>query len=565
MSDTLFISQSTLSKQLIWVAFFLFHATFSLQSQETGDFAFAFVQNTSAKSNKNYRSNALLSEENHKYQTAYRVYTSLVRARGDVRMQAPEFVMSKNENFVAWMDASKVLIGLEEKSYNVCMGFGADSLNALAALLSHEITHYYEKHDWTRHFSVESKDSALGKKLQGIEEGIKHEAQADYLGGFLAVSSGFPIVGLMPRLLDSLYLAYDLPDTLVGYPSLAERKAMSENTQIKLNNLQNAFEMGNYLTILGCYDAAETYQHFLLKEFQSREIYNNAGVLSVLSVLQTKDGNTSNYFFPFELDPVSRLNSNKKGMPLKNAVLLQKAADYFLKAKELDPNYAPAYLNLSCVYALTEQYDDAHYFLKKAEKLSKKQGDKKLQSDILVAKGILTCIDGDTSVALVLFEQAASMGNESGKLNAAKFRNQAISKYQQFKNQTITNIEKLDSVSLDRFLLDLNVAQAIDIQKGKTTLGIKPMPNSKILVNMSESEQQTVLLQVLNEKSDAKTHQNIGRGTKQSEVFTIYQNPSKRIETNTGQYWIYFSEQIGFEFDENLEVLTWFTFRIRDH
>jgi tetratricopeptide (TPR) repeat protein len=352
---------------------------------------------------------------------------------------------------------------------------------------------------------------------------------------------------------------------LMGYPSLAERKAMSENTQSKLNNLQYAFEMSNYLTILGCYEAAETYQHFLLKEFQSREIYNNAGVLSVISSLNARDGNATDYYFPFELDPISRLANNKKAMPLKTAALLQKAADYFIKAKELDPNYAPAYLNLASVYTLTSQYDDAHYFLKKAEILSKKQDNKKMQSDILVVKGILSCLEGDTLAALDLFKNAYMIGNQCGLLNLAKLNNKIENIYQSPKNQAITNIEKIDSVSLDVLLLDINVAQVIDIEKGKATLGIKTLPNSKILVNMSESEQQTVLLQVINEKSDTKTHQNIGIGTKQADILAAYQNPSKRIETNAGQYWIYFSEQIGFQFDENFKVLTWFTFRIKDN
>jgi tetratricopeptide (TPR) repeat protein len=564
MSDSIYLRYTPLLKDLIWAVLFLFLASFPLQSQGISEFAFAFIQNTSENA-KNYRSKALLSEDHQKYQTAYRVYASLVRARGDVRMQAPVFVLSKNENYVAWMDANKILIGLEEKSYDVCMGFGADSLNALAALLAHEITHYYEKHDWTRHFSAETQGTELSKKLQGIEEGIKHEAQADYLGGFLAVSSGYPIVGLMPRLLDSLYAAYHLPDTLIGYPSLAERKLMAENTQIKLNNLQYAFEMSNYLTILGCYESAENYQHYLLKEFQSREIYNNAGILSIIRALYAKDGIATDFSFPFELDPISRLVNNKKAMPLKNAALLQKAADYFIKAKELDPTYAPAYLNLASVYVLTMQYEDAHYFLKKAEKLSKIQGDVKLKSDILVIKGILTCLEGDTLAALDFFEKAKDLGNTCGNLNATRLKNKNRILIQTPTHQAITNFNNLDSVSLDHFLLDINVEQAIDIEKGKLTLGIKILPNSKIMVNMSESEQQTVLLQILNDKSNLKTNLNFGRGTAQSDILNSYQNPSKKVQTTTGEYWIYFSEQIGFQFDENLLVSNWFNFRIKNN
>jgi tetratricopeptide (TPR) repeat protein len=560
MSNLLIFNGSTLSKNSIWVIFFLFCTSIALQSQSNGEVAFAFVQNKSGNT-KNYRSKALISIDNPKYQTANTVYQALVHARGDMRLPAPDFVMSKNDNYVAWMDASRVLIGLEEKSYDVCMGFGADSLNALAALLAHEITHYYEKHDWTRHFITEQNGSDLGKKLLNIEEGIKHEAQADYLGGFLAVSSGFPIAGLMPRLLDSLYASYHLPDTLAGYPSLKERKTMSESTQSKLNELEYAFKMANYLTILGYYEAAEKYQHFLLTEFQSREIYNNAGVLAVVSALSGQDNGAGSFYFPMEIDPVSRLSSNKKGMRLKNSALLQKAADYFLKAKELDPTYAPAYLNLACVYALTEQMDDAHYFLKKAEKLGKKQNDQQTKSDILVVQGILSCMEHDTIVALKLFGKAHAQGNELGALNAEKLLNTAKKPVLSPKNAPKSEIEKMDSVSLDRFLVDLNVGQVLDIEKGKSTLGIKKLTNSMIFVHLSDEEQQTVLVQISNEKSTEKTHLGVGRGTKQKEVLSTYNSPSKTIQTNNGQYWVYFSEQIGFQFDENNEVMSWFVFR----
>jgi tetratricopeptide (TPR) repeat protein len=547
----------------IWVIFFFLCTIFSLKSQSNGEAAFAFVQNKT--NTKNARTKAMLTDDNPKYLTALSVYNTLIHARGDLRLPAPAFVMSKNENYVAWMDATKVLIGLEEKSFDVCMGFGADSLNALAALLAHEITHYYEKHDWTQHFITEQNGSDLGKKLLGIKEGIKHEAQADYLGGFLAISSGFPISDLMPRLLDSLYSSYHLPDTLLGYPSLKERKAMSEATQSKLKELQYAFEISNFLAILGCYEAAATYQHFLLNEFQSREIYNNAGVLSVISALESQDNDLSSYYFPLEIDPVSRLSSNKKGNQLQNNSLLQKATDYFLKAKELDPNYATANLNLACVYALQEQMDEAHYFIKKAEKLSKKQNDQATKSNILVVRGIISCIEKDTLAALKFFEKARNQGNELAILNEEKLLNSAKKPTFPAKNTSNKNIEKIDSVSLDRFLIELNVAQVLDIEKGKTTLGIKKLNNSMIFVHLSEEEQQTVVIQTTHEKSAEKTQLGVGFGTKQKEILATYQEPSKKIQTNNGQYWVYFSAQIGFQFDENNEVINWFTFRMKNN
>jgi tetratricopeptide (TPR) repeat protein len=555
-------SQFFYQKAILGLFSFIFFSISTLNGQENGDNAFAFVLNKNS-STWNFRSRTLIESNHPKYLTAYTVYQTLVNARGDMRLPAPDFVMSKNETYVAWMDANKVLIGLEEKSYDVCMGFGADSLNALAALLAHEITHYYEKHDWSRHFISENNPSDLGKKIQSIEEGIKHEAQADYLGGFLAVSSGFQVAGIMPRLLDSLYKAYLLPDTLAGYPSLEDRKAMSISTQNKLVELQYAFEMSNFLTVLGCYEAAEQYQHFLLHEFQSREIYNNAGVLTILSAFKAQDNGAFDYFYPFELDPQTRLSNRRKGGRLKSAPLLQKSVEYFTKAKELDPTYTPAYLNLACVYAIINEIDDAQYFLKKAEKLLKNQNDDKIQGDIWVVKGILSCLEGDTLAALNLFEKAQKIGNELGRLNRDKLKNSTKNTNIINVQKALTSLEIIDSMSLDRFLVDLNVAQVLDITKGKSTLGIKKLNNSIIYVHLSDYDQQTIVVQAIDLENNVKTSQNVGRGTKQTEVLDKYKTPSKTIETKNGQYWIYYSEQIGFLFDENNEVFSWFTFRIK--
>ena len=71
----------------------------------------------------------------YKYETALRVYNKLVDARG-INLEEPAFVMTPHREYVAWMDAGKLEIGLEEKAYDICATF-EDSLSAIAALLGH--------------------------------------------------------------------------------------------------------------------------------------------------------------------------------------------------------------------------------------------------------------------------------------------------------------------------------------------------------------------------------------------------------------------------------------------
>jgi len=135
----------------------------------------------------------LIKKHSHKYQVTHKVLMNLIKAKGDRRMPIPTLRISNSERYVAYAKPKDAIICLEEKAYDICTGFGKDSLNAIAALLAHELTHYYEKHNWTSHFIQDHKDLPLSEKLKGFDEKIKQETQADYLGGFLAYTAGYPV------------------------------------------------------------------------------------------------------------------------------------------------------------------------------------------------------------------------------------------------------------------------------------------------------------------------------------------------------------------------------------
>lgn len=94
----------------------------------------------------------------YKLSVAQKVFDDLLRARGDFRLQKPTLIVNRKEGDVASFIPDKVQIILDEKAYDVCVSFGKDSLNALAALLAHELIHYYENHDWNRHFARENEN-----------------------------------------------------------------------------------------------------------------------------------------------------------------------------------------------------------------------------------------------------------------------------------------------------------------------------------------------------------------------------------------------------------------------
>ncbi|MFN4253896.1 MAG: hypothetical protein ACK4Q5_02680 [Saprospiraceae bacterium] len=532
-------------------------------SETTGHVAFAFLLSGLA-GDGDRPSPSALPKDNPKYRTAKRVYDDLVHARGDLRLPPPEFFMNRRQNYVAWMDADKVLIGLEEKAYDVCASFGADSLNALAALLGHEITHYYEKHDWTRHFSAENSGSALGQQIERIEEGIKHEAQADYFGGYLATSAGYQVHGIMPRLLDALYKAYGLGEHITGYPSLPERKAMSCNSQAKLHSFEAAFEMANLLTVLGEYQEAAAYHRLILREFQSREIYNNAGVLAMLAALRLSENSRTPLFFPLELDPLSRFGNNRKSATAANpAELMTDAESYFSKAAALDPDYAPAFLNLGCVHAYLGNLDDAAYYARKAMRLSQQQNRTDLQADVNLLLGIIAHSTGNIADAKHYFEIAHGMGSPLGSANLDLLEGKNPIAGQSLANADTPPLETIDELSLERFAHELVVDRTVELESGRASFGVKKMPHSCVYVHMADKGKQLRIVQATQEDYPGHTARGIALGATKAEVEAIYGQSSQYIHAATGQFLVYFPAQIAFRFDANGRLAGWFTFRIK--
>ena len=335
------------------IGFFLFFATllanpgFLFAQPETEEeIEFAFIDNVDGKPGDMLFLKEEKYQNTYQYQVANQVFEALVEARGDFRMQKPTFKMAKSERSVAIAKPRKGEIMLEMKAYEVCTSFGEDSLNAIAALLSHELIHYYEKHQFSKHFAAENEGTSTGTKLKQLNERLKLETQSDYLGGFLAYSAGYQTLDIMPQFLDKVYKSYRLRDTLRGYPPLQERKDLATNALEKLQSFIHIFETANYLTALQQYEQAKLYFDYILKDYQSREIYNNVGVVAAQVGMQFVDAQLLKYGLPLELDVETRLSSGFRGSKEKETAqkVLEEALDYFEKASKLDENISHCFI-----------------------------------------------------------------------------------------------------------------------------------------------------------------------------------------------------------------------------
>lgn len=499
----------------------------------------------------------------YKLSAAASVYQKLLDARGDFRLPAPELVMNDGQLYVAWMNSKKQQVGIEEKAYDICASFGADSLNALAALLAHELTHYYEKHDWTRHFSRNNANTRAGEQLAELDEGLKMEVQSDYLGGFLALSAGFDTYGIIPQLLPRVYEGYVLPEEIPGYPSLADRIAYANNAMGRLQELQLAFGVANCLTVVEGYEPALDYYNYILRDFQSRELYNNLGVLHVLAALPFFTREEMPYILPLELDMESRLRPDKKGFEEnaeKRAALLAAALDAFGRAELLDQEYPAAWINKACVFLLQGAPDDARYWAGKARKLSEKLALGVETRYAQVLQGIIAAAEGDNEAARALLRPLAEGGSLVARLNLSILEGVAPAEPEPL--NFAKGVERIEGLLLDDYLENPEPELQVEMG-GNVFCGLQRLEHSKILVHYAEDGKQYAVFHLAGDSYDGATRLGIRRGAGMEEVREKYASYSRVVGSRQGAYLVFPKENLFFRFDEQGKVSHWAIFRIQ--
>ncbi len=534
-------------KSLLLTLFVLF-ASIPAKAQE-----FAFAPNSGS-------SKSAEKTGGYKKMVAQKVFDDLVTGLGDIRMQKPSLVINRRDGTMASFSADLIEVTLDEKAYNICTTFGKDSLNAIASLLAHELIHYYQKHDFSRHFAKENAGLETAKQLEFLKEGFKQETEADCLGGFLAFSVGYNTYGIMPELLKKAYQAYELPENLPGYPSLSERIKMVDGAMAQLRELQMVFETANLLTLLGNYAEASVYHRFILQTYQSREIYNNAGVNATLAALALIEPTDMPYMLPLELDPKSRLyaiKDNDQEKETRKNALLKSALEHFERALLLDENYSTAYLNKACVLALKGEWEDAEYVIRKGKKRS---ADALAASDFVVLQGVIAALQKDSISAVKYWEQAKALENGWAKTNLEILhRTRQATTVVAIPSKGLEEIEQFPIADFftasDATPPDHQVKVA-----DKVYCGIRQLPNSQLFIHYI-SREKYVLVQETQASYTGRTLRGIGLGDTQDKVVTAYGKVPRIIALPSGSVWVYPESKIFFRFSQQSKVLSWGVYR----
>lgn len=474
------------------------------------------------------------------YQKALQVYNRLVQARGDFRFPVPAFTMTREEQRVAGIDYDLLEIVLEEKAFEVCADFDQEADAAIAFLLGHELTHYYEKHAWRRGFVADYQDLNISLKLDSLIDGAANETEADYLGGFLAYSAGYGLFDKGPELIKRLYAAYGLPSELPGYPSLEDRQTLGLRSAEKLARLTEAFDMANLLTALGKYPEAYAFYRFILMQYQSREIYNNLGVTAILDALQYFPESELKFRFPVELDLESTGEKNI-GKANDREKILRQAILHLDAAIGMDPDYAPAYLNKACAYALLGDDARARFYAEVEGKQAAQRGEyRKTETDIAILLGILEDRAGNAAGAESAFEAAAKNGNALAAANLKILLKEPIepekpsfrgSRPERIDDQTIDEISNDFLVDSKRSLkLDENFSFHQNPGQGN---------NSALFVCQNNRSRTLILLHLTGPGYKAKTARKIGLGDDRTSIINAYGLPVRAVETTRGEILVY--------------------------
>ena len=493
-----------------------------------------------------------------------KVTEDMITAKGEKATAPPKIILAASKKYVAWMNRKEV--GMEETAYDLCTTFGADSLNCMAALMGHELSHFYQNHHVDRSFEF----SYLNRIYKASAEQIikdrihaKKEAEADYLGGFLAFNAGYYPFKILETLLPSVYQAYQLKDTLIGYPPLQERIKNARASSKKAYELTTVFETANALLALEQYETAITsYEYILSQNYTSREIHNNIGVCYFMMALQ-QFPEPIKYVYPIEIDGAGRWSSLSKGDEKSIAAakeLVTKAIEKFEIAFTLDPSFATALLNQASAYSLLEATRKAAFYLFEAIDLAKAQHQNKVVTDGYILEAILAIQKGEEATARKNFDLAIAQGSALAQLNKSILDNGELPSSNQ-KTKEEVGMELIANQNLNQLLRQSNASETSIAINKKFSIYTKQLEDSQLTYFKIDKGRKIVLIHTTLPTYKGKTLKGIQLKDSLKKVLEQYGTPDRIVSQRQREQLLYESSNIIFTFFKG-KLQSWSVYKL---
>jgi len=316
---------------------------------------------------------------NDYYADAYRVFDRVFAVADKSDKRYPILEIISDDIFVAEAEPSGE-IKISKKAIEFCYLNVSEIIGdtCLAFIIAHEMAHLALSHSLLKTDLPNETQCMLTKRME-------LEADANALV-IIAMAKFDPshifYQDFIQKWIDHSSTQTDVNNTC--YPTSKERKENLKKQIIKVINNIDLFYTGVRLYQVGMYDDSLQFFKQFCEIFYSREVFNNIGLIyyqKAIEMLTRYDPQKACYFeLSTVLDTVTLADIFKKISLTKgdNEKYRRLFRKYLLDAeKQLvvalgkDNTYLPAYINLSSVYILLDQFDEAKNQLDKYWELSK--------------------------------------------------------------------------------------------------------------------------------------------------------------------------------------------------
>jgi tetratricopeptide (TPR) repeat protein len=288
----------------------------------------------------------LKAQSSYKVRLVEKVFNDLNNTFGEYRGRLKvEMVKGSKEIAQYTPQNNKILISVE--LYDLCRTLGADSLNALAVILGHELSHHYLKHTWHETYG-------LSKSTANVPTDIirKLENEADFNGCYAAQLAGYYTQSAFPKIIDAIYQKFKLPENLHGYPSKQVRKETYISRSQELQRFVAVFRVGQILYSTKSFEKAAACFEYISKCLPSPEVLNNKATCLIQDYLERQ--RYKKFILPIEFDITTRLNIKSRSRGTDD--LIKEAKKLLENAVSLNPDYQLARINLACTHVLLKNY-----------------------------------------------------------------------------------------------------------------------------------------------------------------------------------------------------------------
>ena len=475
------------------------------------------------------------------------VYSDLKNTIGDTEISWPILKINNHSSTVAAYYRRSNTILIDTLAIGICQKFGDQSKDALAFLLGHELTHFYqERQRDSSNFLISKTHLSDNRKI--LEE------QADLFGIFIAHQAGYQSITIIDTLLSEIYRAYKISVTEnTYYPTLYQRIKIAKSSCKVAKRLIDIYNVANYLLALGKYE--ESYHLYLKisKLIGFKELFNNMGVSSLFGYLQIDKSNPLKY--PLDMD--TSIPFTRNILRRTKSQLLMDAINNLGKATRMDPTYYESFLHLLVAYDFNKEFSAAEKIVKQLESipLSNRQ-----TSKFQLIAGNLFARQGKKNQAEQFYNSVLKNSRNRTIKRMAKINKKYLATS---KNTTpiepilpvINVLDKVDDISF----VSINSISSLDTIIIDSELTLYTTETQYSYYYFLRSFDIKFHLQLI-----SSVHPSTKRGVKINSPLTKvekeYGKTNQYINTTKGTYNIYFENGLIFLYDEKEKIKQWALF-----